>query len=189
MKINIPWDRYALIAELAHRLEGRCPQFGKTVLQKMVYLLQEVYRIDCGYRFDLYTYGPFSSELLQDLDLVEHIGGVNVVPVIISGVRGYKILPGEHSESLKNKATDFLLDEHVASSLDKVVADFCNYSAKALELRSTIIYAFKDMRRSGNHVSRSDFVRIVREIKPRFTDAEVQQAIDEMEKRGYISFQ
>ena len=188
MKINIPWNRYALIAELADRLKDRCPQFGKTALQKMVYLLQEVYGVDCGYRFDLYTYGPFSSELLQDLDLVENIGGVNVVPVI-SGTGGYQILPGKHSEALKNKAMDFLSDEKVASSLHKLVADFGNYWAKDLELRSTIIYAAKDLRRSGNPVSRSDLVRIVREIKPRFTDAEVQQAIHEMEERGYISFQ
>lgn len=187
MKINIPWNRYALIVELSDRLKNRCPQFGKTVLQKMVYLLQELYGVDCGYRFDLYTYGPFSSELLQDLDLVENIGGVNVVPVT-SGAGGYQILPGEHAESLKNKATDFLSDEQIASSLDNLVADFGNYWAKDLELRTTIIYASRDMKRSGNPITRSDLVRIVREIKPRFTDTEVQQAIDELEKRGYISF-
>jgi len=186
MKTNIPWEKYALITELAERLKDRSPQFGKNVLQKMVYLLQELYGVNCGYRFDLYMYGPFSSELLQDLDLVESMGGVNVVPVV-SGTGGYRILPGEHSESLKSKATEFLSDGRITSALNKLVEDFGNYWAKDLELRSTIIYASKDMRRSGNPVSRSDLVRIVKEIKPRFTDVEVQQAIDEMEKRGYIS--
>ncbi len=188
MKTNIPWEKYALITELAEQLKDRSPQFGKTVLQKMVYLLQELYGVNCGYTFDLYMYGPFSSGLLQDLDLVESMGGVSVVPVVF-GTGGYRILPGEHSESLKKKATDFLSDEKITSALNMLVEDFGNYQAKELELRSTIIYVSKDMRRSGNPVSRLDLLRIVKEIKPKFTDAEVQQAIDEMEKRGHISFQ
>ncbi|RKX42659.1 MAG: restriction endonuclease, partial [Thermotogae bacterium] len=139
MRINIPWNRYALIVELADRFKERIPKFGKTLLQKMVYLLQEVYGVNCGYRFELYTYGPFSSELLQDLDLVESLGGVTVVPVI-SGVGGYMILPGEYSELLKKKAESFLSDEKTLSALDNVVKNFGNYLAKDLELRSTIIY-------------------------------------------------
>jgi len=184
VKINIPWNKYALIVELADRLKDRCPQFGKTALQKMVYLLQEVYGIDCGYRFDLYTYGPFSSELLQDLDLVENLEGVNVVPVI-SGTGGYQILPGERGEALKNKAIDFLSDEKVASSLDNLVEDFGNYWAKDLELRSTVVYVAKELKRSN--ISQANLARTVKEIKPKFTDAEVQQAINEMVEKGHIS--
>ena len=41
--VNIPWNRYALTAELAKRLDGLSPQFGKTALQKVVFFLQEVY--------------------------------------------------------------------------------------------------------------------------------------------------
>jgi len=188
MKINIPWYRYGLIVELADRLKDRCPQFGKTVLQKMVYLLQEVYGVDCGYGFDLYTYGPFSSELLQDLDLVECMGGVDVVPVI-SRVGGYQIVPGARSQALRKKAKDFLANKKVSGSLDRLVGEFGRYSAKDLELRSTILYVVKDLKRSAGSVSRTDLVRIVKEIKPKFTDADVQQAIDEMVEMGHISLQ
>ena len=188
MKINIPWNRYALIVELADRLKDRCPQFGKTALQKMVYLLQEVYGVNCGYRFDLYTYGPFSSELLQDLDLVEGMEGVNVAPVI-SGMGGYQIVPGPRSQMLKKKAEEFLVSERVSNALDKLVDEFGGYWAKDLELRSTVLYVAKDLRRSCGLVSQTDLARTVKEIKPKFSDAEVQQAINEMVEKGYISLQ
>ena len=58
--------RLSLPAVLARRLEGRSPQFGKTVLMKFAYLLQEIYGIPLGYRFSLYTYGPYSKEVLAD---------------------------------------------------------------------------------------------------------------------------
>ena len=188
MKVNIPWNRYALIAELADRLQDRSPQFGKTVLQKMVYLLQELYGVDCGYRFDLYMYGPFSAELLQDLDLVESVGGVSVVPVI-SGMGGYQIRPGARNQALREKAKDFLLSEKISDALNKLVEEFGGYWAKDLELRSTILYVARDLKRSSGAVSQADLARIVKEIKPKFQDAEVQQAINEMVKKGHISLQ
>jgi len=48
------WDQYGLMAELALKLKGVSPQFGKTVLQKLVYILQEIYRVPCGYDYILY---------------------------------------------------------------------------------------------------------------------------------------
>lgn len=55
------WARYALIAELAERLRER--PFGRTALQKLTYLLQELHGVDTGYEFPLHTYGPYSSGL------------------------------------------------------------------------------------------------------------------------------
>lgn len=186
--LNIPWKRYALIVELACRLREKSSQFGKTALQKMVYLLQELYDIDCGYEFDFYTYGPFSSELVQDLDLVESMRGVKILPVS-SGIGGYKIEPGERSEALKNKAGGFLSDSKVSNSLDNLVKAFGNYSARELELRSTIIYVARDLKCSSNPILQSDLARIVKEIKPKFTDVKIQEVITEMLEKGYLSLE
>ena len=76
--LELPWHRYALIAELAKRFEPVSRQFGKTALQKLVYFLQTIYGVDCGYAYEFYSYGPFASQLLNDLDLVAHFGGVSV---------------------------------------------------------------------------------------------------------------
>ena len=40
-----PWERYGLIVELTGRIQNVSSQFGKTAMQKMVYLLQVVYEM------------------------------------------------------------------------------------------------------------------------------------------------
>ena len=40
LKFKVPWERYGLISAVVKGLHQRSPQLGKTVLQKIVYLLQ-----------------------------------------------------------------------------------------------------------------------------------------------------
>jgi len=182
--LNIPWNRYGLIAEIAFRLKDICPQFGKTILQKMVFLLQEAYGVECGYQFDLYTYGPFSSQLLQDLDLVETLGGVQVYPVI-SGLGGYHIVPGEKNDALREKAKDFLQNTDVSSNIDTLLKEFGGFNAKELELMSTIIYVNRDMKT----ITRNKMVEVVNGLKPKFSQSEILEAIGKLETNKRISLQ
>jgi len=180
-KINIPWGRYALITELTCRLNDKCSQFGKVAFQKMMYLLQEVYGVNCGYRFDFHIYGPFSTDLIYDINVVESLGGMKFVPVVSEAI-SCRIVPGENSELLKSKAKDFLLDEMIDSSLNRLIDTFGNYRARDLELRSTVVYVAKELKRSNDSISETDIARTVKEIKFKFADTEIQQAIKEMVK-------
>jgi uncharacterized protein YwgA len=183
VSLNIPWNRYGLIAEIAFRLKDRSfPQFGKTILQKMVFLLQEAYGIPCDYQFDLYTFGPFTSQLLQDLDLVETLGGVKVYPVI-SGLGGYHIVPGEKNDALREKAKDFLQDTKVSRAIDTLLEEFGSFNAKELELISTIIYVNRDMKT----ITRDKMVEVVNGLKPKFSRDEIHEAIGKLEAR-HIEF-
>ncbi len=186
ISLNIPWKRYGLIVELAERLEKPRPQFGKTSLQKMVYLLQEVLGVDCGYDFEFYTYGPFASQLSQDLDLVEHMNGVTVQPVL-SRSWGYEIHPGEKSESLRKNAADFLNAPDVSNAISTLVNEFGAYWAKDLELRSTVVYMERDYKRHGEIPSTLEAIRIVKQLKPKFTDSEISEAIEELKEKKYIA--
>lgn len=183
---DVPWNRYALIVELADRLKGKSPQFGKTALQKMVYLLQEVYGIDCGYVYEFYSYGPFSSQLLQDLDLVEHVGAVEVCSVM-SATGGYLIKPGGKADALREKAADFLKNPQTEQALSTLVDEFGRYSAKELELRSTIVYVVREIA-LGNHLPSAEEVsHVVSQLKPKFDGSEINQAIEEMRSKGHIT--
>jgi uncharacterized protein YwgA len=189
VSLNIPWNRYGLIAELAHRLHGKSHQFGKTILQKMVFLLQEVYGVKCGYQFDLYTYGPFTSQVLQDLDLVESLGGVKVYPVI-SGYGGYLIVPGDKNDSLREKAKDFLQDAKVSDAIDNLLKEFGSFNAKELELISTIVYVERDMKTKtiGQPLTRDKMVQIVSGLKPKFSQKGIVDVIDKLEANKRIYF-
>lgn len=186
MKYLIPWHRYGLIAELSVRLKGRSPQFGKTSLEKMIYLLQTVYGVDVGYEFELYAYGPFASQVLQDLDLVESLGGVDVHPVK-SRPNGYNITPGKRNRSLRERAKDFLSRPKVAASIKKLAGDFGRFCAKDLELRSTIVYVYRDMSASKSP-RRDPLIQLVGDIKPRFSRDEIEGALTELQSKGFVTF-
>ncbi len=183
--LNIPWYRYALIAELAKRLATVSPQFGKTALQKLVYFLQEVYGVDCGYDFAIYSYGPFDSQLLANLDLVEHFGCVSVQPVFsITG--GYAIRPTEKVDAIRDKAADFLDDDKTKKALDELVTTYGCMTAKDLELRATTVYVAHNLRRKGEPATRTEVCRLVGQIKPKFSSLEIDQAVDELNVHGHI---
>ncbi len=185
VEAGIPWNRYGLIAELACRLDGESPQFGKTALQKMVYLLQEALGIDCGYHFQLYSYGPFDARILQDLDLVEYVGGVEIHQSESPG-GGYEIRPGPQANMLREKAKGFLQDEKVKKALDRLVREWGPLMARDLELRSTVLYVARDMKESGDQVTREGLLDLVRNLKPKFSHEEIKTAIQELSEKGFL---
>jgi uncharacterized protein YwgA len=183
--IDIPWKRYALIAELAKRLEPVSPQFGKTALQKLVFFLQEVYEIDCGYDFSLYSYGPFDSQLLGDLDLVEHWGCVSVTR-INNTPGGYQIRPADGVDSIRDKAAGFLDATRTKQAIDDLIAIYGAMTAKDLELRATTVYVAKNLKTKWTLVPKENVCDLVGQIKPKFTAQEIEQAVMELSERDHI---
>ena len=182
----IPWDQYGLIVELAKRLHGVSPQFGKTVLQKMVFLLQEAYGIDCGYDFQLYTYGPFDASLLGDLDHVEILGGVKVQSVA-SLTGGYDISPAEKAEEIRGKGKEFLDQTNVKEALDHLIMDFGRFNATDLELRTTSLKVAHELNEDrGRAPSIQEVRKIVQEIKPKFTPQQIDLAIRFLQEKQLI---
>ena len=183
VELGIPWKRYALIAELVSRLEKISTQLGKTALQKLVYLLQEIYGIEAGYDFELYTYGPYTSRLLQDLDQVEALEGVKV-NLMASALGGYSIFPGEKNQEIRKKAENFLSQENVKDGIDRLINEFGNLWAKDLELRATIVYAVHN---NTNMYLFSELVDLIHEIKPRFSKDIIGTVVNELKSKKYIN--
>lgn len=183
--IDTPWKRYALIAELAKRLDIISPQFGKTALQKLVFILQEIYKIDCGYSFELYSYGPFDSRLLADLDLVEHWGCVHIQSVNAM-LGGYRIRPSEKVDSIREKAAEFLDALTTKEALDNLCATYGPMKARDLELRATTVYVERNFRAKGESPTWRKVCHLVGQIKPKFTMSEIQLAVDELNARNHI---
>lgn len=172
---EIPYRRYALIGEIAKRDQP----LGRTAIQKYLYLLQSVLGAEPLYEFSMYTYGPFSAQVLADLDVAEAIGAVQ----ISQSNFGYSISPGPEIDRIIGLARDFL--DPLQTKLDKLIKDFGSFCAKDLELRSTIIYVFQDLGKAGLP-NAADLAEIVQEIKPGFTRAQIDQAIDQLTNLGYI---
>src|SRR5690242_13151493 len=106
LNAEISWERYALIAEIVERFHRANYRLGKTALQKMVFLLQRSFGVDCDYSYILYTYGPYSSDVARDLDVVAGFGGAKIDYDF--SFAGYEIHPGQASDELRHRASSFL---------------------------------------------------------------------------------
>lgn len=171
------WSQYALIAYLSEKMLESNSQFGKTALQKIVYILQEVYKVRCRYRFSLYSYGPYCSELPADLDAVSSMEGVDVVPVV-TGYGGFHIKPGAKCDLVKGQGKAFIAE--YKKQIDDVIDTFGKFSARELELRATIIFCCKGMADNGKPASKTELYKTVQQIKPKFPETEIKEAISEL---------
>ncbi|HKM17125.1 MAG TPA: restriction endonuclease [Limnochordia bacterium] len=179
-----PWERYGLIVELTGRIQDVSSQFGKTAMQKMVYLLQAVYEVEFGYNYNFYTYGPYSADLSRDLKIIEHHGGIEI-NYVNSETRGFRIKQGANHTQFAEKAASSI--RRAKSKMDAAISEFGEYNARELELRSTIIYAERDLRENGESLSLNRFVELVYNLKPHFEPDYIVEVIGELEKKGFIS--
>lgn len=177
LTLEIPWERYGLIAEIVNRFNEPHRRLGKTVLQKLIFVLQRVYGVDCDYSYTLHTYGPYCAQVARDLDVVESFGGATV----INGPLGYAIQLGPVNAELRQQAAPFLTA--IERTLDLVMEEFGGFNAKEMELRSTIIY----LERAGQ--PQQELVEVVHQVKPHFTPAQIASAINELASKGLFERQ
>ena len=117
------------------------PGLGKTAIMKHLFILQKVYKVPLGYDFEIYTYGPYSSEVMEDIDYAKQLDIVLVEREIYpGGFSGYSISPIEKLKSLleNEKATIAKSNE----SINNVLETFGDRTARDLELLTTIIYLY-----------------------------------------------
>ena len=176
MNFEMPWERYALIAEIIRRCDAQRITLGKTALQKMIFLLQRVFGVDCDYTYTLYTYGPYCAEVAGDLDIVEGFRGAEITHG--SSFGGYEIRPGPAASDLIQRGYDFI--QRVSAALDKLISDYGRATAKELELRSTIVFL------SEPEGDRQKLVDRVYDVKPHFSKAQIDAARKELDDKGYL---
>ena len=175
--------RQQLPLELARRLEDKSPQFGKTVFMKLVYLLQELYSVPLGYRFSLYTYGPYSAEVLADLEYAKLRKQVEV-EYLGDPQGGFRITPSEKSGG-SNEQNEPIAD--YTDQLDKLVKHFGSFNARELELRTTSIFLWKRIRpKKPEDVS--TLVETVRHLKPHFDDKTIRNAVESLVNDTVIEY-
>lgn len=173
-------DQYALIALLANQASGAGRRLGKKALQKSVHLIQELGSVDSGYHFSFYTYGPYSSGLAGDLDVVAAMGGAKIT--YNASDNYYLIEPGAETVHIIARGQGFI--ERNRAAIDRVLVTFGDRLAKDLELVSTIAY----LRRHappGEFDSDARLGAHVRALKPKYSEKEIATAIREV--KGFLA--
>ena len=170
-----PWQAYGLIVHLAKRLNQN--NFGKTKLQKLVYLADRLKRVKVGYDFTFYTYGPFSSDLASDLDYVNALEGVKITHDL--SINMYEIHPGDNADRLEAKSEDFLRENQQA--IDEIVERFGDKQAKELELIATLVFV-----NNSGILEKKEIISKTKELKPRFSNEEVEESYELLTGWNYI---
>ena len=158
-------ERCAVIAAL---VEAADKPFGRTALMKFMYFLQTLKAVPLGYRFTLYTYGPFDSTALDDLDYAESLGAIQSKMITNPNGFGYEIKPGDPGVRGRIKAKGEVFLSEYRKEIQWVITNFAKYSPSTLELLSTIVYADREATAKKKEVSAEELTQQVLKVKPRF---------------------
>jgi len=176
------WRRLGAIVSLVEQ----SPQgtLGRTAIVKLLYLLQVVRGVPLGYNFRLYTYGPFDSDVLNDLETGQSFQALQIKTVAYPGGYGYEVKPGAKAESVKQCVADWLQSHQ--SHFEWAIKQFAAQSASALEIMATIVYIQRELSEQARPFSVTDLAKRVREVKPRFGEQYVLERCSEARNLGLI---
>ena len=170
---------YALLAHVTERA-SRTQKVGKKALQKMVHLLTRIAHIDSRYEFSLYTYGPFSRDLAEDMDLLSAASILNVNYDALS--RAYEITKGIDADKIISQYVDFISE--LDSKTEPLFEFFSGRSARSLEMYSTLFFVIDH--KIVDDVNDNDLVvSKFLEIKPKYDQSEALSALTSL--RGLLN--
>ncbi len=156
----------ALITYLVRTLQVRYPdkQIGKTIIQKMIYLLTLRGLIDI--RYSMYYYGPYSQEVTDALNLAENTGAVEIKWV---NDEGYFI----HSKPGFSEKFEHLLDEHEKGCIADIVETFGGLKSNELSIIATGLYL-----KSNFEIPNEKLMDAIRDIKPQYSKDYIKNVLE-----------
>src|SRR4030043_2299493 len=121
-------DRKEVMLEIINSVS---PPLSKTALVKLLYFLQECYDVDLGYEFTFYTHGPYTHEILQELDYLskERLVKIDRRPDLFQGYPGFAIFGTPVEQEL---------GEEIKKKIGTLRDRFGLRNARELELRATL---------------------------------------------------
>lgn len=154
----------SLVYHLVKRLKERYPdkQIGKTIIQKLFFLIETKSESDLDFDYTMYHYGPYSSQIGEYISLAEALDFINVK---WTSEKGYFIEPLDPPKELLLDIKDLqnLLNiKKLQDLLEEVVDNYGKFTANELSIIATAIYIKK---RFGIK-SREELIDVVLKIKP-----------------------
>jgi hypothetical protein len=154
---------------------------------KMVYLLQTVKKVPLGYDFELYLYGPYSAQVLDDLSIAVFWGALQEEYYSTRNGYGYRItLGGSAKNPPQNKQIRRSRTEPYKEAVRWVVEKFKNYTASEMEAVGTLVWIDREVRDNRETLSMDKLLDIAVEIKPNFPREGFQQLAEKLVEEGIL---
>jgi uncharacterized protein YwgA len=170
--------RIALLTRLVEKAPG---PVGRTALMKFMYFLTALRDVPLRYDFSLYSYGPFDSAVLEDIDYAARLGAIDVAVEHNAVGYGYQIRPAASADVVKGFDSAFVAKHE--PDVDWVLGEFGHLNSAELELASTIVYVDREKRA----LNETDIVERVHQIKPHFTKDRILTKLRELRTKDLVS--
>jgi len=171
---------YGLLADLAQRSERNALNLGKAKIQKLVFLLNELYKLETGYKFKFFSSGPFSAELAGDID---YLGKIDILKLgEVKGGDGYQISLGAKAKEVIDIVKSDL--EPMEKDIEKMLSEFGDLSPTDLDLITTLVYVSKYD--PGFHGQMDRLVEKTKELKPKVQSSTIEETIGRLSSKGHL---
>ena len=154
------------------------PSLGKTKLQKSLYFLQESLDVPLGFEFVMYHYGPYSQDIDNVLTEMSARDAVKIVGYPHGDWVGYEIHPN-------NK--EIVKPPKYAEQIEHIASFFSSLDAQQTELCATIHFVKSILEEKKQKATKSDVVREVINIKPKFSSQIIYEWMDKLVGSGLMA--
>ena len=175
--MNLPYSKNVIlnVMNLKHSL-------GKTAIMKITYMLQQIKKIDLGYSFEIYTYGPYTAEVTEDINDLIQSGLIHSSMYNYSNYIGYELkLSKKGKDSLNTLNTKEILN------INEIIDFIEGKNAKNLELSSTIVFINGLYLKNKLPYNQDVIINKVHEIKPHFEIDSIRDSYNELKERKYLN--
>ncbi len=139
------WEHALLAETIAKASEKTSSYLGRTAVQKLIYFMQ-VLGVPMRYRFEIYHYGPFCSDILQD---VEWLIADDVVTDTANEGRYSKYSSGASYNDLRSQYAENL--DNYSDQINDVIEAMGDLDPDTLELLATLHFSFRWVKARGGN--------------------------------------
>lgn len=150
-------NRLAIIGYIVKKMtDSSKHQIGTTTIQKMIYLLTRNGIAD--YNFKMYHYGPYSSQVSQDITSASNFDLLNINWV---EDKGYDI-----KIKSEERLSNITLEKSTTDEIDRIITTFGKFNAVELSLIATAYYVLDN---TDVGTDNDQLVAIVAALKPNYS--------------------
>jgi len=157
----------------------------KTAVVKILFILQEVYQIPLGYDYRIYTYGPYSDDVVYDIEQLKYKNFISMeLETFGTGNVGHKLKLLERANQFIAANNKFPSDYEAA--ITETISLFGNKNVMELELSTTIIYVYSNSIKNNWQYDKNAIVEDVHDIKPHFSTEQISAEYEQLQEKGLL---
>lgn len=165
-------ERWAAMTCAVEAAEKRFGLFSSSLAQKLFYLLQEAGGMPFGYKFLMYSSGPYCSELWGDLDALAQMGCLLLKPG--RDGCGYEIRTTDLGRNLAARHQAAVVRFKEGAEL---ILDLAGSKPAGLKALAFVFHVAKDRIAKGLNVSDAEVIAGVQRLAPRLDRDEISAAL------------